>query len=207
MKIIQLITGPGERRKRNHYTPTTFFLVMILISPPIPSPSYLAEGVVITSIFEMTAPGNPLNTSLMFLANIEVSLPLRSTLKLDFPFTFILSSPSTVTKGVFRSMSMAVSVLLVGSSSTLKTIYHPTVPHRLCELTTTSFSMPVALDNCTGSICISPGLLLYFNSDLFFSKAGMREAEHIIFLYPVYSTESCHFPLIKLFAKEPCCFF
>src|SRR6266513_5135746 len=48
--------------------PTTFFFVMILISPPIPSPSYLAEGVVITSIFAMRAQGNPLNASLIFLA-------------------------------------------------------------------------------------------------------------------------------------------
>ena len=123
----------------------------------MPSPSYFAEGVVITSILEMIVPGNPRNASLTFLANIEVSLPLSNTLKFDLPFTFILSSPSTVTKGVFRKISIAVSVLLVGSSSTLKTILSSLCSTiGLCAVTTTSLSIPVALDSCTGSTCISP---------------------------------------------------
>ncbi len=90
--------------------------------PPTPSPSYLAEGEVITSTFTISEPGKPFNASFTFRANMDVSLPLSRTLKLLWPLTEILPEPSTVTKGVFLKISIADSVLANGSFSTLNTI-------------------------------------------------------------------------------------
>src|SRR5687768_89774 len=151
MEKLLILSLVREKDDKVPLYPATLFLVMILINPPTPSPSYLAEGVVITSILDINAPGNALIASFILRANMDVSRPLSSTRKFDLPFTLILSSPSTVMNGVLRRMSKAVSVLLAGSSSTFITILSSdcsTIGRR--EVTTTSFNVPLDDDSKTG---------------------------------------------------------
>ena len=86
--------------------------------PPVPSASYLAPGLVITSMLLTMVAGMALSIWLVFWLSIMLGLPLTYTLKLACPFTEMLSCPSTLTMGTLRSMSSTVSVRLSTSSAT-----------------------------------------------------------------------------------------
>ena len=62
------------------------------------------------------------STSVGLLLIILLGLPFTYTLKLLLPFTLILSSPSTVTKGTLRSISNTEFDFESGSSCTLYSI-------------------------------------------------------------------------------------
>ena len=94
-------------------------VVIIFRIPPIPSASYLAPGSVMTSIDLTELAGRLRNTSLGLLLIKVLGFPFTCTLKLLEPFTWILSSPSTVTSGTFFSISSVVLVCESGSSSML----------------------------------------------------------------------------------------
>ena len=86
--------------------------------PPTPSASYFGPGFVITSIFFIVLAGILLSTSEGLFDIMLLGRPLTYTLKDELPFTLILSSPSTVTIGTLRSISITVLVLESGSLST-----------------------------------------------------------------------------------------
>ena len=79
--------------------------------PPTPSASYFGPGFVITSIFFMVLVGILLSTSEGLFDIMLLGRPLTYTLKDELPFTLMLSSPSTVTIGTLRSISITVLVL------------------------------------------------------------------------------------------------
>ena len=82
----------------------------------------VAPGEVITSICLMVLAGILLSTSFGLLLIILLGLPFTWILKLLLPFTLMLSSPSTVTNGTLRSISITVLVFESGSSSMLYSI-------------------------------------------------------------------------------------
>ena len=96
-----------------------FPIVMMFRIPPVPSASYLAPGSVITSIFLIVAAGMDFSTVFTSPESIGSSLPFTRILKLELPFTFMLSSASTVTIGTFLNISIVVLIEASGSSSTL----------------------------------------------------------------------------------------
>ena len=119
--------------------------VTIFRIPPTPSASYLAPGEVITSIYLMELAGMLFSTSFGLLLIMLLGFPLTCTLKLLLPFTCILSSPSTVTKGTFRSISSMLFDFESGSSSMLYSILSTsTLTKGFCATTSTPFSSLVA---------------------------------------------------------------
>ena len=70
----------------------------------------------------MVLAGILLSTSFGLLLIILLGLPFTWILKLLLPFTLMLSSPSTVTNGTLRSISITVLVFESGSSSMLYSI-------------------------------------------------------------------------------------
>ena len=85
----------------------------------MPSASYFAPGSVMTSIDFTELAGRLRSTSFGLLLMSVFGLPFTCTLKFDEPFTWILSSASTVTSGTLRSISSVVLVFESGSSSML----------------------------------------------------------------------------------------
>ena len=86
-------------------------MVMILRIPLTPSASYLAPGSVITSMRLIIEAGIDLSTSLGLRDQLLLGRPFLKILKLELPSTFMFSSPSTVTRGTFFSISKIVLVL------------------------------------------------------------------------------------------------
>ena len=119
--------------------------VTIFKIPPTPSASYLAPGDVITSIYLMELAGILFNTSFGLLLIILLGFPLTCILKLLLPFTCMLSSPSTVTKGTFRSISNILFDFESGSSSILYSILSTsTLTKGFCATTSTPFNSLLA---------------------------------------------------------------
>ena len=100
---------------------TPFFNTMLMI-PAVPSPSYLAGGVVMISTDLICSAGMPFSASARLLASVGEGLLLTRTLKLPEPRIFTLPSPSTVSRGALRSTSAAVPPALVASWSALYTM-------------------------------------------------------------------------------------
>ena len=78
---------------------------MMFIIPPIPSASYFAGGLVITSIDLIALAGIALIASLKFFTSIPEDFPFTSTLKFVSPLRRTTSSPSTLNIGTLRIMS------------------------------------------------------------------------------------------------------
>ena len=113
--------------------------------PPIPSASYLAPGEVITSIYLIVFAGILFSTSFGLLLIILLGFPFTCILKLLLPFTCTLSSPSTVTKGTFRSISNILFDFESGSSSILYSILSTsTFTKGFCATTSTPFNTLLA---------------------------------------------------------------
>ena len=86
--------------------------------PAAPSGSYLAEGLVIISMFSIVADGICFSSS---LGSSWVGLPSMSTLKFELPRRVTLSWMSTLTEGTLRSASTAVPEVALGRLLTLTT--------------------------------------------------------------------------------------
>ncbi|MCY1531353.1 hypothetical protein D9M68_665760 [compost metagenome] len=98
---------------------TNLRLVMILMTPEAPSPSYLAPGLVSTSMLLILSAGIWRSTSFTEEAISSEGLPSISTLMLLLPLSCTLPSMSTVTIGTLRSTSVAEVPWLDLSFSTL----------------------------------------------------------------------------------------
>ena len=93
-------------------------IVLTSRMPPVPSASYLAPGLVTTSMLLMRLAGITLNIWEGLLLSIWLGLPSTYTLKDELPFTVMLSWASTVTIGTLRRRSRAVILLASMSCST-----------------------------------------------------------------------------------------
>ncbi len=90
-------------------TPWIFFvLVTMLMMPPVPSASYFAPGLVITSTRSITSAGIIFTASAMLDDMIVEGLPFIRTLMLLEPCMDTFPSRSTVSRGVRRKTSAAV---------------------------------------------------------------------------------------------------
>ena len=107
----------------------------------VPSASYLAPGSVITSILLIVEAGIALRISLRFCPErLGSGCPFLYTLKLVEPWTLMFSCPSTVTRGIFLSISKVVFVCAVLSCCTsyVSLSISFLISWRLCATTTSS---------------------------------------------------------------------
>lgn len=95
------------------------FLRIILIIPPLPWASYLAEGDVITSTFSIASDGSCWRNFESIPTRLE-GLPLIKILAASLPLNKILPSISTETDGILSKTSPAFPPLTVKS---LPTVY------------------------------------------------------------------------------------
>ena len=95
------------------------FLRIILIIPPFPSASYLADGDVITSTFSMASAGNSFMNEELIPTNLD-GFPLIKILAASFPLNKIFPSVSVETEGILSNTSVPVPPLTVRS---LPTVY------------------------------------------------------------------------------------
>ena len=98
---------------------TACLLSTMLSTPPVPSASYLAPGLVITSMFFTIVAGIALKICEGLAENIGFGFPSTYTLKLDEPFTVILSCPSTVLDMLRKVPMVTVEALASASCCTL----------------------------------------------------------------------------------------
>ena len=96
------------------------FRVLILMIPPLPSASYLDEGLEISSTFSMEEPSLPFRYASRSEPDILDGLPSIHTATVE-PLSLILPSLSTVTPGELLSTSRASPVCATASSDTLST--------------------------------------------------------------------------------------
>jgi len=97
---------------------STFFFITTLMIPAMPSGSYLAEGLVMISMFSMAEAGSCRKAS---LPESTLGLPSIRTVKLEEPLSETFPSISTSTEGVFSSTSTAVPPAALMSWLTLIT--------------------------------------------------------------------------------------
>ena len=93
----------------------SFFFVIMLIIPAVPSGSYFAEGIAITSTFSINTASRT--------SRLDADFILPSIIILTDSFPLKLTSPSapTVTDGKLLNTSSAVPLAAIGMSSTLYT--------------------------------------------------------------------------------------
>ena len=110
-------------RERFPFMPlAVFFLRIILMMPPSPCASYLAPGLVTTSMLLIWLAGIDCNTSVMLFPKAEEGLPSIRNLMLELPASSTFPSTSTDTCGTFFKISVATPPCEVRSCSALKTI-------------------------------------------------------------------------------------
>ena len=98
--------------------PFLFRFKIILMIPPVPSASYFADGLVITSTFSILSEGidsNPL------LAVKTEGFPLINIRTLEFPRKLTAPSISTLTDGTLFKISLTEPPFEIKSFPTLKT--------------------------------------------------------------------------------------
>ena len=98
-----------------------FSFSTILMIPAMPSGSYLAPGLVITSISAIFAAGTLCRSDLISPPAILDGFPSIIRFTLELPLRLILSSGSTSTPGTCRKASMALPPVDNEFFSTLKT--------------------------------------------------------------------------------------
>ena len=80
---------------------TSFFFIIIFIMPPVPSASYLAPGLVTTSILCIWLAGMVCKTSAILFPNIVDGFPLIKKRIPELPCSSTLPFTSTETCGTF----------------------------------------------------------------------------------------------------------
>ncbi len=98
------------------------FFRIILIIPAIPSASYRADGLVMTSILSIRSPCSILKASGLLRPTSPEGLPSTSIRTFELPRKLTFPSTSTATEGTLSSISEAFLPLLVRSLATLKTL-------------------------------------------------------------------------------------
>ena len=101
--------------------PAVLSLSLMLMMPLMPSGSYLAEGLVMTSTFSTVEAGICSSNDARSLLSSSLGRPLTNTLTLLEPRSVTLPSLSTATLGTCSSTSVAVPPLLTIFLSTLMT--------------------------------------------------------------------------------------
>ena len=98
-----------------------FFFSTILIIPLMPSGSYFAEGLVITSTDSMALAGMPESTPALPAPLIPLGLPSIKMVTFPLPRKLILPSISTLTVGTCANTSLAEPPFAIDSFSALNT--------------------------------------------------------------------------------------
>ena len=116
--------------------------------PAVPSASYLAEGLVITSTFSMASAGNCLRASVEPNPASAEGFPLMSILTFSLPLRLMAPSTSTFTDGTLFRASLTVAPLMVRSLPILY-IFLSNLTSTVVRSPTTSTSLSWATSNAS----------------------------------------------------------
>ena len=138
----------------NPKAPEVFSFNLIFMMPDMPSGSYLAEGLVITSTLSTELAGICSSSVSKSFPIISYGRPLISTLTLEEPRSVTVPSLSTETLGTVSNTSVAVPPLDTRFLSTLTTRLSSWYSTMVRSALTCTSSIITAL----GEICILPSL-------------------------------------------------